>query len=43
MNENNNKNRRSPAVDLEALSKAYEQSLNNVTLGGRDKIGRAHV
>ena len=36
MNENNNKNRRSPAVDLEALSKAYEQSLNNVTLGGRD-------
>ncbi|MBQ8968050.1 DHHW family protein [Ruminococcus sp.] len=29
-------NRRSPAVDLEALSKAYEQSLNNVTLGGKD-------
>ena len=36
MIDSNNKNRRAPAVDLEALSKAYEQSLNNVTLGGKD-------
>ena len=32
-----NKNeKRSPAFDLEALTKAYEQSLNDVTLGGKD-------
>ena len=35
MDEKNN-NRRSPAFDLEALSKAYEQSLNDVTLGGKN-------
>ncbi len=34
--ENNNKNKRSPAFDLEALSKAYEDSLNNVTMGDKD-------
>lgn len=34
MDDKNNKH--SPAFDLEALTKAYEQSLNDVTLGGKD-------
>ena len=36
MSEKNKNHGRSPAFDLEALSKAYEQSLNDVTLGGKD-------
>jgi hypothetical protein len=32
----NKNNKHSPAFDLEALTKAYEQSLNDVTLGGKD-------
>ena len=33
---NNNDNKRSPAFDLEALSKAYEQSLSGVKMGDKD-------
>ncbi|ADU20758.1 DHHW family protein [Ruminococcus albus] len=32
----NKNNKHSPAFDLEALTKAYERSLNDVTLGGKD-------
>ena len=36
MSEKYNNGKRSPAYDLEALSKAYEQSLNDVTMGGKN-------